>query len=53
MKDKEKIREIKSSCNELKSELIDIAYELEEAGGIKEAKQLRKIIGRLEGWQNK
>lgn len=40
------------SVNQPKSRLIDIHNSLEDAGAKRKAKQLGRIIGRLEAWQN-
>lgn len=47
------VKEIKSECNNPKEKLIRIMDELLSSGNVKEAKQLEKIIIKLEIWQNK
>jgi len=49
---KEKVRQIKHECNHPKSELMKLSNELEETSP-RQARQLNKIIARLEVWQNK
>lgn len=43
---------VQYKVNNIKSELIDIMYKLEEAGIIRKADSLSTIIGKLEDWQN-
>ena len=50
---KSKIESLKSDCNTPKEKIINIMNELAEAGAIKEAEQLEKIIVKLEIWQNR
>ena len=35
-----------------KSRLMDVMYQLEELGAVREAKSLGTIIGKLESWQH-
>ena len=44
MRDTNKIENLKIEANKAKDQLISIMYSLEEAGGIKEANSLEKII---------
>lgn len=44
---------IKYDCNKPKRELTTLQYSLNEKGFFKQAKQLEKIIEKLEAWQNK
>lgn len=53
MKDKDLIKRIKSDCNNAKNQLMKIQDNLEEIGAVKESNELRKIIIKLEIWQNK
>ena len=54
MKDKEQIKRLKGyDINVAKERLMAVMYQLEEAGGIREAKSLGTIIGQLEEWQHK
>ncbi len=54
MRDAEKIQSLKGyDINVAKERLMRVASELEDAGGIREAKSLETIIWKLEEWQNK
>ena len=48
-----KIAHLKNEACTPKSRLMELAYELEEVGAIREAKSLESIIWKLEVWQNK
>lgn len=48
-----KIYDLKDDANVAKERLMEIADELREAGGIREANSLETIIWKLEVWQNK
>jgi hypothetical protein len=52
-KNKEEVERLKRDTIRIKTELIDIMRKIESEGGIKEAEQLGKVIGRLEIWQNR
>jgi hypothetical protein len=53
VRDKEEIEYLKKSCNSIKSDLMRIMDRLEQVGGLREAKSLGTIIGKLEDWQHK
>ena len=53
MDKQETIRKAQSEAESAKSRLINIMYELEEAGAIRQAKSLGTIIAKLETWQSK
>lgn len=52
-KKRQAIKKAQDDANAAKERLISIMYELEEAGAIRQARSLEKIIARLEVWQNK
>ena len=52
MAKKEILEHLKSECNFPKSDLLKIEKRLLEAGCVKEAERLGKIIQRLEAWQH-
>lgn len=47
------IRHLKREASSAKTRLFDIVKGLRSAGGNREADSLERIIGRLEGWQNR
>lgn len=49
----EETRHIKSEANRAKRELIDALNSLERIGASTAARQLDRIICRLEAWQNR
>ena len=52
-KNTERIEQLKRDANPAKATLISIMNRLEDAGAIKEAQRLEKIIINLEVWQNR
>lgn len=53
MKDMERLNELQGKANKAKNALIDLEWELREAGFERKANSLSTIIGKLEAWQNK
>lgn len=49
---KNRVEPLLHSANQPKSRLIYLHNTLEEIGATRKAKQLGRIIGRLEAWQN-